>query len=137
VDLYAGYAETSAKREWTRQTRTLLFSASKAISALCVAKLVDQGYLDWDDLVTKHWPEYGANGKENTTIQHVLSHQAGVPYIEDDLYYEDVSEMQSVLDKLSNATPIWEPGSVSNILLPSNPHLLGQRLSRSNFWLLG
>lgn len=43
--------------------------------ALCMAMLVDRGYLSYDDLVIKYWPEYGKNGKNNTTIEDILTHK--------------------------------------------------------------
>lgn len=39
--------------------------------------LVDRGRLSYDDLVVEYWPEYGQFGKENTTIEDVLTHKVG------------------------------------------------------------
>ena len=44
--------------------------------ALVVAMLVDRGLLSYDDLVTKHWPEFGKNGKEHVTVADVMRHEA-------------------------------------------------------------
>lgn len=30
--------------------------------------------MSYDDPVKRFWPEYACNGKENTTIEHVLTH---------------------------------------------------------------
>ncbi|KIH52069.1 hypothetical protein ANCDUO_17835 [Ancylostoma duodenale] len=45
------------------------------MAALCVARLVDQKLLRYDDLVTKFWPEFGKNGKENITVRWLLGHR--------------------------------------------------------------
>lgn len=58
-----------------------LFSASKAITALLVFKLVDEGKLSLDDRVTKYVPEFGAGGKSHITLLDLMSHRGGVPFI--------------------------------------------------------
>ena len=50
----------------------LVFSASKAVTSVAVAMLVDRGVLDYGDRVCQHWPEFGAEGKERITIEDVL-----------------------------------------------------------------
>lgn len=56
-----------------------LFSASKAITALLLHKLAEQGKLDLDDRVARHIPEFGVHGKERVTIRQLLAHRAGIP----------------------------------------------------------
>ncbi|KAH7687746.1 beta-lactamase, partial [Aphelenchoides avenae] len=73
----------------------------------------DRGLLRWDDPVAKYWPEYAQHGKENTTIDHVLSHSAGVPYTDEEITYEDALHVVGALDKLSRTKPLWPPGSES------------------------
>lgn len=75
VNFYGGMADTKTQRLWTEDTRTLMFSTTKAVSSLCIALMVNRGQLNYSDPVTKYWPEYGLNGKHETTIQQVLSHQ--------------------------------------------------------------
>lgn len=56
-----------------------LFSASKAISALLVHKLVEDGALRLDDRVATYIPEFAAHGKDRVTIRQLLAHRAGIP----------------------------------------------------------
>lgn len=58
-----------------------LFSASKAVTALLIHKLVDEGRLSLDDPVCRYVPEFAAQGKAHITLRDVLTHRAGVPYI--------------------------------------------------------
>jgi len=111
VDLWSGTSNTKSGSPWAEDTRTLLFSTTKALSALCIALMVDRGQLDWNDRVVKYWPEYGQNGKQNTTIQQVLSHQAGIPYIDEKILYSDALSIDDALMKIARSTPIWEPGT--------------------------
>ena len=82
------------------------------LSGLCIALLVDRGYLNYDDPVSKYWPEFGQNGKENTTIRQVLGHEAGLPYIEEIIDFEDAEgNATGALRKLAAAKPLWKPGT--------------------------
>ena len=46
-----------------------------------------RGYFDWNDLVTKYWPEFGKHGKDHITIADVMRHEAGLSdfFVEPDL----------------------------------------------------
>ena len=56
-----------------------LFSASKAISALLVHKLAEQGQLQLDDRVAHYLPSFATHGKGRVTIRQLLAHRAGIP----------------------------------------------------------
>ncbi len=58
-----------------------LFSASKAISALLVHKLVELGQLRLEDHVADHIPKFAAKGKERVTLRQLLAHRAGIPLL--------------------------------------------------------
>lgn len=58
-----------------------LFSSSKAISAMLLHKIVEQGKVRLDDRVAETIPEYAANGKGDTTIRQLMSHRAGIPSV--------------------------------------------------------
>lgn len=45
------------------------------MAAIVAAMCVDRGYMQYTDLVTKYWPEFGKNGKEMITIKTLLSHR--------------------------------------------------------------
>ena len=45
-----------------------------------MAMLFDKGLFHYEDLVSKHWPAFAENGKENVTIADVFRHQAGLAY---------------------------------------------------------
>ncbi|CAJ0575806.1 unnamed protein product, partial [Mesorhabditis spiculigera] len=113
VHLWGGLSNRKENKTWNVNTRSAYFSMTKAISALCVAMLVDKGMLEYGDLVTKYWPEYGQAGKNRTTIEDVLTHKAGLPYIDDDISMEDVEYPEIWMEKFEKAKPIWEPGTAT------------------------
>ncbi|MES1952729.1 beta-lactamase class C [Salinisphaera sp. S4-8] len=65
-------------------TPICLFSASKAITAMLVHKLAEEGGIDLDNRVSHYLPEFTGGGKDRTTIAQVLSHQGGFPMFDVD-----------------------------------------------------
>jgi len=63
----------------TTATPFNIFSASKAVTAMVIHQLDDEGLLHVDDRVADYIPEFAAHGKQWITIRHVLSHRAGIP----------------------------------------------------------
>lgn len=86
VDLQGGYADKASGRKWTPDTRTVVFSTTKAVGAVCVAMLVDRGHITYDDKMSKIWPEFAQNGKENITIDWLMSHRVRVQYFFSEKY---------------------------------------------------
>ncbi|VDK63828.1 unnamed protein product [Onchocerca ochengi] len=103
VNLWNGYSDSESLREWTQNTKTVLFSTTKAIAALCLAMQVDRGRLSYDDLVVKYWPKYGQYGKHLTTIEDVLTHKAGIPYLEN-ITMADVANEKEIMKKIEEAS---------------------------------
>lgn len=74
-----GPGERGPLRPLSPDAPICLFSASKAITALLVHKLVEAGRLSLDDTVARHLPAFAAHGKERVTIRQLLAHRAGIP----------------------------------------------------------
>ncbi|VDM38871.1 unnamed protein product [Toxocara canis] len=113
VDVWGGYADRQAARKWQKDTLTVTFSTTKAVAALCIAMLVDRGVLQYDDLVTKHWPEFGRHGKGNVTVQMALSHMAALAYIDEPITEQMASDHSAMKRLLENEIPKWPPGTKS------------------------
>lgn len=90
---------------------TGVYSVSKGVAALVIARLIDGGELDPDALVSQYWPEFAPHGKGGLSIRQLLSHQAGVPLI------SGVRPLQELLDSglaaaaLAAQRPSWRPGT--------------------------
>uniref|UniRef100_A0A0R3RRS2 Beta-lactamase domain-containing protein n=1 Tax=Elaeophora elaphi TaxID=1147741 RepID=A0A0R3RRS2_9BILA len=111
VDLWGGYAERSALRPWERDTMTVAFSSSKAIGALIIAILVSRGQLQYEDKVVKYWPEFGAQDKENVTIQWILEHKAGLIVFDDQLTIEQAHDHRYISRIIEKTKPKWPAGT--------------------------
>ncbi|KAF1765209.1 hypothetical protein GCK72_005161 [Caenorhabditis remanei] len=113
VDLQGGYADKASGRKWTPDTRTVVFSTTKAVGAVCVAILVDRGYISYDDKMSKIWPEFAQNGKENITIDWLMSHRAGLAALDMPITIEDANDFDKMSEVIASQKPNWEPGTKS------------------------
>lgn len=90
-----------------------VYSAAKAISTTVVHMLVERGAFTLDDLVCDYLPTYTGNGKERTTIRHVVTHSAGIPFATGprvDLKRMDDSDYAR--EMLGRMRPVYPPGLV-------------------------
>ncbi len=89
----------------------MVFSTSKGMSGLAVALAQSRGLIDYDELVTKYWPEFARQGKEKITVRQLLSHQAGLFAVNFRLTKELLSDFDGLAAVLAQKRPAWEPGS--------------------------
>jgi len=66
----------------TPETIMVWMSATKPIGAVAITQLWEREQLTLDDPVARHIPEFAQNGKEAITIRHILTHTAGIRWIE-------------------------------------------------------
>ncbi|MGW0324725.1 serine hydrolase domain-containing protein [Nocardia sp. NPDC003183] len=111
VDLYGGYADNTTGQPWNADTVAVGFSATKGLMALCGYIAQQRGLLDFDAPVTSLWPEFGANGKQRTTIRDVFAHRAGLVALDTDLTFADVARWTPVIAAIQAQRPHWEPGT--------------------------
>ena len=64
----------------TTTTPFCVYSAAKAITTTVVHMLVERGQISLDARVCDYLPTYTGHGKERTTVRHVMTHSAGVPF---------------------------------------------------------
>src|SRR3954468_19465237 len=79
IDLWGGFADRARTRPFAEDTLTPVFSVTKAIAAILIARLVEAGKLAYDQPVAEVWPEFGQAGKDRITLGQAMSHQAGLP----------------------------------------------------------
>ncbi|CAF2215138.1 unnamed protein product [Rotaria magnacalcarata] len=109
VDLRGGWYDESKTKSYDDNSLQLVFSTTKGIVAVAAALCVQQGLLDYSALVTKYWPEYGQNGKENTTVADILSHRAALPYVDSPI--DQYANWTAMIHTLEQEKPLWVPGT--------------------------
>jgi CubicO group peptidase (beta-lactamase class C family) len=82
----------------------ICMSCTKVLTAISVAMAVDRGYFKYEDLVSKYWPAFGKNGKETTTIEQVMRHEAGLPHLGPPaLAHADLSNLELLTRRIEDA----------------------------------
>jgi len=90
-----------------------VYSAAKAITTTVTHMLVERGAFSLEDRVCDYLPNYTSHGKDRTTIRHVVTHSAGIPFAtgpKPDLKRMDDSEYAR--DMLGRMKPVYRPGLV-------------------------
>jgi CubicO group peptidase (beta-lactamase class C family) len=113
VDLMGGYADRKREIAFGPDTLTPLFSTTKAVAALMVARLVDEGRLAYDQPVADVWPAFAQAGKAEVTVEQALSHQAGLSGFLDETDPSIWFDWDATCAKLAATAPIWPVGSAS------------------------
>ena len=113
VDLWGGHADTARTRPWEKDTLVNVWSTTKGMMALCVARLADQGKLEMGRAVADYWPEFAANGKENVTVAQLFSHQAGLCGTDTSITKDQVLNTDLLGEMLAAQKPQWPVGESS------------------------
>ena len=136
VDLWGG-THADGKTTWTRDTMSIVFSCTKAATALCAQLLIDRGALDPDALVTRYWPEFGAQGKDGTTVRDMLAHRSGVPALRAPVKPGGFLDFDYVAKQLAEETPFWEPGTAHGYHMVTFGWTVGELVRRVSGKSLG
>ena len=130
ADLWGGYADRARERPWARETLVNVWSATKAVAAAAVARLVDQGLIAYQDPVAEVWPQFAQAGKAAATIGQVMSHQAGLPGFAEPTRLDDLYDWPGCIAKLERQAPAWPPGSVTSYHAMTFGFLAGEIVRR-------
>ncbi|MFZ5593504.1 MAG: exo-beta-N-acetylmuramidase NamZ domain-containing protein [Pseudomonadota bacterium] len=94
----------------TEDTIFDIASLTKPVAtATAVMQLVEQGRLRLDDPITKYWPEFKTNGKENISVRHALTHYSGLRAVLD--VSKDWSGHDAAVKRVEAERPMLPPGS--------------------------
>lgn len=110
VDLWGGHTSEAKTELWKEDTIVCVFSVTKAVAAVCMHVLHDRGIIPLDAPIAEFWPAFAENGKEDITVRLVLSHQAGLLYVDnvpDGSIWQDGVYARA----LEVAAPEWSPGT--------------------------
>jgi CubicO group peptidase (beta-lactamase class C family) len=129
IDTWAGMADVDSGREVDGETIFPSFSSAKGATSTAVHIAAERGLFDYDDPISKHWPEFAANGKEAATIRHALAHQVGIP---DDpqAFSLDPEDWDGICAEIAAMEPQWQPGARSSYHGMTFGWILGETVHR-------
>lgn len=136
VDLWGGHRDAARTRPWESDTIVCMMSVAKAVSALCVHRLVEQGRLDLDAPVARDWPEFAAGGKAEIPLRWVLCHLAGIP-VADAAPRGAMYDWGVMTRAIAAQTPLWPPGSTRCYHSATQGFILGELVRRVTGMSLG
>jgi len=110
VDTWSGTMGPKDNRPVQPDSLFCCYSAVKGVAATVVHMLVDRGIIQYDDLVTDYWPEFGKHGKDKVTIVEALSHRTGV-YRRPTEQDFDISDWEAGIKYVEYAVPSFTPGT--------------------------
>lgn len=111
VDLWGGTRDVKTGAPWTEDTVSIVFSCTKAATAICAHILIDRGLLDLNAPVTRYWPEFGKHGKDKTTVAMMLNHESAVPALRDPVKPGGFLDWDYMVSRMEEEDPFWEPGT--------------------------
>ncbi len=132
VDLWAGWADRERTRPWSKDTLVNVYSTTKGMTALCAHILADGGRLDLDAPVTEYWPEFGQADKAKIPVRQLLTHEAGLPIIDEELPTGAALDWERMVEALEHQSPVWEPGSKQGYHAVTYGWLVGEVVRRAS-----
>jgi CubicO group peptidase (beta-lactamase class C family) len=111
VDLWGGLAKPESAEQWKRDTVSIVYSCTKAATALCLHILVDQGRVTYETRVGNIWPEFAGGGKETTTVGMMLAHTSPVPHVAEPIKPGGIADWDYMTARVAAEPAHWEPGT--------------------------
>ncbi|MEU0570503.1 serine hydrolase domain-containing protein, partial [Nonomuraea sp. NPDC005983] len=130
VDLWDGVADRHTGRRWQEDTPAFAYSCTKAITATVLLQLAERGLVDVTGPVTQVWPEFASGGKAGVTVEHLLTHQAGLPVVESPVPVEEFGDLAAIASRLAGQRPLWEPGTAHGYHALTYGFLVGEVVRR-------
>ena len=106
---FGSAVQGGAEKPATDETLYSIFSSTKAVVAVAIWLLVEDGLLKLDERVADIIPEFATNGKEAVTVEQVLLHTSGFPYAP--FRPEHWGDREKLLDAFGRWRLNWEPDS--------------------------
>jgi len=130
VDLWGGIADQDEGTPWEEDTIIGVFSTTKGMTAICANQLAQDGKLDVEAPVVTYWPEFAANGKADIPVAYLLSHQAGLAWVDGTLTPDEALAWEPVIRALEQQAPSWQPGTQHGYHATTYGWLVGEVIKR-------
>jgi CubicO group peptidase (beta-lactamase class C family) len=130
VDLWGGAVDAETEQPWAEDTLIIVFSTTKGATAICANQLAQEGRLDVNAPVAHYWPEFAQAGKESIPVDYLLSHRAGLAWVDEKLTLEDALAWEPMIHALEHQAPVWEPGTAHGYHAVTYGNLVGEVVRR-------
>ena len=111
VDLWGGVRNESTGEPWEEDTMVIVFSTTKGLAGLAMALAHSQGLFDYDERISKYWPEFAQQDKDEITIRQLLAHQAGLFAFDELSDKSNIADLDRLAVVLARQKPAHKPGT--------------------------
>ena len=73
VDIWGGFADKKTRAPWKADTRLVVFSATKGLSAMAFHLAAERELFEWDAPVSRYWPGFAQGDKDFITVRRLLT----------------------------------------------------------------
>lgn len=108
LEVHDGFRDAKREQPWTANTLVLFWSATKGLGSACLLHALHERGIGLDRRVAEMWPEFSQANKSEITLAQLLSHQAGLPALDEPV---DVRDYGAVIAALEKQAPLWPPGT--------------------------
>lgn len=116
-----GFKDVEKKEKMTADTLLAIGSCTKAFTTTIIARLVEEGKLDWDTPVNQYWPAFRMVDTATTqfvTLRDMVTHRTGLPR-HDLIWFTGELTRADILSRvpyLAAAAPIRQKWIYNNIM---------------------
>ena len=130
IDLWGGTRDDNGT-PWTPDTVSLSYSTTKGIASTLLHILADRDELDYDDPVSKFWPEFAQGGKQDVTIRQVMCHEAGLYAIRSMTDHASrMLDWDYMIDTIARTEPRHKPGTAHGYHGLTYGYIVGEIIQR-------
>ncbi len=131
VNLFGGYEDQEKNKLWSNTTLVNVWSVSKAITGICINKLIYEGKLDVNRKVEYYWPEYSCNGKSSTKVIDFLTHRSGMYGFQNGMPLTKWTNWNVFVSELEKQSPYRVPGQTQSYHAITFAWLIGELFKRA------
>jgi len=137
LELQGGSRDAKRQDAWTAGTLVLFWSATKGLGSACLLHVLQEHDIALERHVADFWPQFAQAGKGGITFAQLLSHQAGLPALDEGV---DIVDYPAVIAALETQAPLWPPGTAHGYHARTFGFLLDELLRRiagktaSEYW---
>lgn len=113
LEARTGSAVPGGDRPVDADTLYNVFSVSKAVTATALHVLAARGLVDYRQTIAYYWPAFGTHGKDGITIEQLLSHRAGMPWMPEGVTPERQHDWDWMVAAIEDIAPPFEPGTMN------------------------
>ena len=127
----SGWLDAARSRPVVDDSLFPVFSVGKAVATTAALRLIDRRVVSLTTRLCELWPAFTGQGREEVTLEHVLSHTSGLFCMPHADSPKELADWALMCERLARMRPAWQPGSRTKYQAFTYSWLLGEPLRRA------